>query len=165
MLLILGCSAYAQDLPQPPVEVTKQNLFKNPDFENGTTDWKLSSWGKKGTSVIDLKEGIDGKPSLRIVNAERDHTLVNQKVTVKPHTRYRLSGYIKTKDVEPPMPGVKEGAELMVSGGWKRTPPVSLTTPWGYHIHNFTTGNETEIVVGMSLGHYGAKVSGTAWSW
>lgn len=113
--------------------------------------------------MIDLKEGIDGKPSLRIVNAEPDHTQMNQKVTVKPNTRYQLSGYIKTKDVEPVKRGAKEGAELMVAGGWSRTVPMSHTGPWVRVSHDFVTGNETEIVVGMSLGHYGAMVSGTAW--
>ena len=147
----------------PATETASGNLFQNPNFENGMEGWKLTTWGKKGSMEIDPKELHNGKPSLRIINTDTDHTLVNQKVPVKPHTRYRLSGYIKTKDVEPAKRGQKEGAELMVTGGWERTPPVSQTKGWARFTHEFTNGSGTEIVVGMSLGHYSAPAKGTAW--
>jgi hypothetical protein len=150
--------------PVPAPETAVGNLFNNPNFENGTDGWTLTLWEKRGAIGIDPNESHNGKPSLRIDNPDSEHSLVNQKVTVKPHTRYLLAGYIKTKNVEPPKPGQKEGAELMVTGGWRRTVPMSKTNSWTRVTYNLTTGDtETEMVVGMSLGHYGARLKGTAW--
>ena len=163
MFLMLGCGADAQNAPQPVAGSADRNLFANGNFENGTDGWAFTSYGKKGSMELDPQESHAGKPSLRIVNTEIDHTLANQKIAVKPNTRYRISGFIKTKNVEPQKKGQKEGAELMVTGGWTRTPPVSGTKPWGKVTLEFATGKESEIVVGMSLGHYSAGVSGTAW--
>jgi hypothetical protein len=148
----------------PEPEAAGGNLFKNPNFENGTEGWRITAWGKTGTMTIDDTEKHDGKPSLRVENPTPQHTLVNQKVAVKPKTRYLLAGYIKTKNVEPPKPGQKEGAELMVTGGSRRSEPVSKTTSWKRVTYTLTTlEGETEMVVGMSLGHYGATVKGTVW--
>jgi hypothetical protein len=145
-------------------EAVSSNLFKNPNFENGTNEWKLTTWGKTGKITIDPTESHNGKPSLRVENPDPQHTLVNQKVTVKPNTRYLLAGYIKTKDVEPPKRGQHEGAELMVTGGSRRSAPMSRTNPWTKVTYILTTlPSETEMVVGISLGHYGAAAKGTAW--
>jgi hypothetical protein len=167
-----------QSKPQPPAsappaaavavapepDTAAGNLFKNPNFENGTEGWRITAWGKTGTMTIDDTEKHNGKPSLRVENPTPQHTLVNQKVAVKPKTRYLLAGYIKTKSVEPPKRGQNEGAELMVTGGSRRTEPVSKTTGWKRVTYSLATlDGETEMVVGISLGHYGSPVKGTAW--
>ena len=148
----------------PEAEAVGGNLFQNPNFESGTDGWKISAWGKTGTMTVDKTEVHNGKPTLRVENPTPQHTLVNQKVAVKPKTRYLLTAFIKTKDVEPPKKGQKEGAELMVTGGWRRSTPVSNTSGWTKVSYTLTTlDGETEMVVGMSLGHYGATVKGAAW--
>jgi hypothetical protein len=164
----------AQPKPAPPLSrpaaagpITpdaRGNLFKNPNFEQGTDGWKLTAWGKTGTMEIDPKESHNGKPSLRVHNPEAQHTLVNQKVTVTPKTRYLFSGWIKTDNMELPKRGQKEGAELMVTGGSRRSVPLAKTNPWTRVSYTIVTlDTETEMVVGMSLGHYGSAAKGTAW--
>ena len=76
------------------------NLLTNGTFEKGAEGWVLSAHEKKGQMAMDATELHNGKPSLRIDNAEGDDTFAKQKVTVKPNTRYRIAGYIKTKAVQ-----------------------------------------------------------------
>ena len=93
-----------------------RNLLVNSNFENGTQGWELIAYDKKGTMAIDNEELHNGKPTLRIDNAEGDHSFVHQALTAKPNTRYRLTAFIKTKNVLPVKPGGKSGAVLMVGG-------------------------------------------------
>ncbi|MEO6788832.1 MAG: carbohydrate binding domain-containing protein [Chthoniobacteraceae bacterium] len=152
--------------PKPAVasspESARGNLFKNPNFENGTDDWKITASKKLGKVQIDLKERHNGKPSLRIENSDFDHTLVTQKIAVKPNTRYLLEGYIKTDNVKPEK-YEKEGAELMVTGGWKRTEPLPKTHGWTRVTLSYDSESHSEIEVGASLGHYYCASKGTAW--
>ena len=96
-------------------------------------------------------------------NPEGDDTFVKQKVKVKPNTKYRLSGYIKTKDVLTVKREGKDGASLAVGGGFVKTPPVTKTKSWTRVTHEFATGGETEIEVGPRLGFFSALTTGTAW--
>ena len=105
--------------------------------------------------AVDAKELHKGKPSLRVENVEADDTQVTQKVSVKPNTRYRLAGYVKTKEVETEKRGGKDGATLAVTGGFAKTPPVFKTKTWTRVDMTYVTGaKQTEIAVGPRLGHH-----------
>ena len=153
-------------VPVVPAVAAEKNLFTNGNFENGAGDWELVAFEKNGTMTIDTKELRLGKPTLRIDNHAGDHSFVRQLVG-KPNTHYRLSGYIKTLNVEPVKKGVKEGACLLVGftaevrGG--KTTPIHKTQSWTKVSVDFTTTSKTEIRVGASLGSYNAYVTGTAW--
>jgi hypothetical protein len=152
------------------------NLFKNPNFENGTDHWELLAFGKEARMTVDQKERHNGKPSLRIDNPEGSLSFVKQMVAGKPDTHYQLSGYIMTKDVEPVKEGSKAGACLMVGfsaevrvgqtqskarGG--KSASIQKTNQWTKIAVDFTTGSKTALPVGAAMGYYTEDVKGTAW--
>jgi hypothetical protein len=113
---------------------------------------------------IDPAEKHGTLPALRIDNAQGDDTSVREKVTVKPQTRYRISGFVKTKGVEPVHHGSKDGATLSVGGGsFEKTPAAQGNKSWTKVTHEFLTGQETEIEIGPRLGFFSGPVAGTAW--
>jgi hypothetical protein len=139
------------------------NLVANGNFADGTKGWELIAFGKKGTMAIDTKELFDGKPTLRIDNIEGDHSFVRQILKGKPNTRYRLSGYIKTMNVEPVKGSGKEGAVVMIGMVTDTSEPLQKSTEWTRVSVDFTPEHPDEIRVGPSLGTYGRPVTGTAW--
>lgn len=148
-------------LAQEPIK--SDNLLTNGSFEKGIEGWILNAHEKIGQATIDQKEKHGGKPSLRLENPSGDDTFLKQKVIVKPNTKYRLSGYIKTKDVQTVKREGKDGASLAMGGGFVKTPPVVKTKSWTKVTHEFATGAETEIEVGPRLGFFSALTAGTAW--
>jgi len=144
----------------PPQEI---NLFVNPSFEKGLEGWKLERNRGVGQMSIDPKESYRGKPVLRIDNAEPDDTHVLQSVAVKPHTRYKFAGYIKTGELGSAAEKGKPEACIAVNGGYIKTPVVPSKQDWTRVTKEFETKEETEIKVGMRLGFYSNLTSGTAW--
>lgn len=146
-----------------------RNLLTNGNFEKGLDGWQFSAHGRKGVATPDAAETHAGKRSVRIDNDGPDDSLLMQKIAVKPATRYRLTGWIKTKDVgalSQDRPGPRDdgnGATLSVRGGFVKTNVVAQTRDWTRATLDFFTLQETEIEVGPRLGHHGGKVSGTAW--
>ena len=150
----------AQSSTASAADETESNLLQNANFEKGADGWELNAFGKKGTMAIDQDELRDGKPTLRITSVD-DLTFVYQTVKVKPNTRYRLSGYLKTKDVRD-LKGRKNGAMLLVgmsngSGG------IRGTTGWRKVSMDLNSQDKTEIRVGGAVGYYASPVAGTAW--
>ena len=152
--------------PAPPFpwgnKSEERNLIMNGNFEHGLEHWELIAFAKKGKMEIDTQELHNGKPSLRVDNIEGDHSFVRQIVKGKPNTRYRFSGYIKTKDVEAVKGGI-DGAVLMVGMSLDMTHSIQKTTPWTKVSFDFTPKDPKEIRVGPSLGVYARPVTGTAW--
>ncbi|MBN8420051.1 MAG: hypothetical protein J0L73_14130 [Verrucomicrobia bacterium] len=97
--------------------------------------------------------------SIRIDNPAGDDSFLQQTVTVKPKTRYRLTGYLKTKDVV-----VKStGANISLAGGFDRTEAFSGKQNWKKVSFEFDTGGMNTIKIGPRLGHYSSMAMGTAW--
>jgi Carbohydrate binding domain len=140
-----------------------RNLLKNPNFEDGTAAWGFFTWGKNGTMQIDPNELHDGKPTLRVENFDACHSFVRQIVQGKPNTRYRITGYIKTKDVEPAKEGQQSGAILMVGRMSVYTPALEGTKSWTKVTADFSTEDDGEIRIGPSLGADATFATGTAW--
>jgi hypothetical protein len=143
---------------QTPI-VTRPNLLTNPSFEDGQNGWEFSSHGKRGAIAVDTTEKRDGKSSVRIENPAGDDSFLTQTITVKPKTRYRLIGYIKTKDVV-----VKgTGATLSLMGGFEHTPSMTGKQSWKKVSFDFDSGALTTIKVGPRLGHHSSMAMGVAW--
>jgi hypothetical protein len=140
-----------------------QNLLSNGDFARGTEGWELIAFGKKGKMSIDTKELHAGKPTLRIDNFDGDHCFVRQILKGKPNTRYRLSGYIKTRDVKQVKGSGKEGAALLIGMTNDNTLPLQNTTGWRKVSIDFVPEKPDDIRVGATLGTYARPVSGIAW--
>jgi hypothetical protein len=165
VLLNVAVGLLAVTLWSLPAEASQEgrNLLTNGDFEKELEGWEFHAHGKVGQCVVDPNEHHDGKPVLRIENASPDDSFLRQRVVVRPKTSYRLSGWIKTNDVGDMDPRSATGASLSIEGGFLKTESLTKTQPWKHVTLDFTTRAETEITVGPRLGHYGRKMSGTAW--
>jgi hypothetical protein len=173
--------AWSQQSPD-----AKSNLLTNGDFKKGMEGWELLSFGKQGQATVVKPEEVlvdglkprapgqpvpdpteihDGKPSLKLDNMALDDTLVKQKVAVKPATRYRLAGWIKTKNLEAKNMTVKKpnGACLCLMGAFEKSENVLRTKNWTYMTYDFSSGTRSEIVVGLRIGFYAGPVKGSAW--
>ena len=178
---LIQSTGWSQQAPN-----TKLNLLTNGDFKQGMTGWELLSFGKQGQATVVQPEAVmvdslkpraagqpapdsteihDGKPSIMINNMAPDDTSVKQKVTVKPATRYRLTGWVKTKNVEGKNMTAKKptGAGLCLMGGFEGSASIVRTKGWTFLTYDFSSGTRTEIVVGARIGEYATPVKGTAW--
>jgi hypothetical protein len=157
-VVALGTIALAS-AQSPTPSTGKVNLLTNPSFEDGQTNWEFVSHGKRGTVTADTAEKRDGKTSIRIENAAGDDSFLKQSVAVKPKTRYRLSGYIKTKDVV-----VKgTGATLSLEGGYEKTESITGKQNWKKVTVEFDSGALDSVRVGPRLGHHSNMAMGIAW--
>jgi len=166
------------------------NLLTNGDFKKGTEGWDLHAWAGQGQAAVaqpgqaladqlkptgapgqpapDPAETHDGKPSIRLENISYDDAALWQKVKVKPATRYRLSGWVKTKSVEWKEKNMKDfnqkrGACLCIQGGFEKTDAIGRTKGWTHLDYEFSSGTRSEVTVGARLGFYSSPVKGTAW--
>lgn len=149
-------------------DLKKGNLLKNPSFENlDSSSWSVKSLlrGNKNacTAVTDKTQG--GRSLLLIQNDQTDDVVFKQVVTVKPKTRYLLSGWIKTESVEPAARhNGFGGAGLYVFGGHELTTPSLLgSKDWTYAAVVFRSGNRTSVEIAARLGYFAAPVAGKAW--
>lgn len=138
----------------------KANLLVNANFAQALQGWEFTSWGKKGTVAVDPLVKRGATPSVRITNAAGDDSFCKQTVKVKVSTRYRLSGYIKTKDVV-----VKGGqaASISIEGGFEATESVKGTKSWSKFDFEFDSGSLSVVKVGCRLGGHSSPAMGTAW--
>ena len=139
-----------------------RQLITNANFEKGTYGWELINFGKGGTMELDPAELHDGKPTLR-VEANDAMTFARQVVTVKAHTTYRLSGFIKVKDVHENGGAGDAGADLIVGSTLIKTQAIHGTADWQEVSVEFNTEDKTAVRVGPAVGFYARKVSGTGW--
>ena len=145
------------------------NLLSNGDFEQSDKDGRPLDWRLLGDLrsnpdckvSLDTKEFITGGQSLRFDTPPGGRLAANQKYRGKPHTKYRLSFYLKTENVVPSRTNVGAGAWIE-SGGSKDPFPSSRvygTTKWMRHETVFETGDGGD----YSIGLWNWFSSGTVW--
>ena len=159
LLLIAATSALTAAALAQQSSTAKPNLLTNSSFEDGQNGWEFSSAHKQGSVTVDTVEKHEGKSSIRIENPAGDDSFLKQTVTVKPKTRYRLTGYVKTKDVV-----VKgAGATISLAGGFEHTEALSGKQSWKKVSFEFDSGAMNTIQIGPRLGHYSTMAMGVAW--
>ena len=142
-----------------------ENLLKNGDFTLSQRNFKArpafwSVWGSKGMkngqSVrLDDKIFVSGGKSLHLRNVAGGKISAGYRLTGKPDTTYRLSFYMKTRDVLPNTPGTSSGCGAYIFAGKRQfgRPVIKVTgtTPWRYHEYTFRTGKEASprIIIGL----------------
>jgi len=156
---VLVAAAMAQTLVAQEKTGGRENLLKNPSFEDGMEGWDFSAWDKKGVSRIDEGEARGGTKSAVIENATADDSFLKQTVTVKPNTLYRFSGVIKTENVETK----NFGATLSLEGTFETTKSIERSKSWTRVEFEFDSGPLATIKVGCRLGHNSSKASGKVW--
>jgi len=158
---LMGSLALAQEKSPAPEHETagSKNLLSNGDFTNGTEGWEFHAYEQRGKMSIDENEKHGNKPSVRVDHIGEDTSKLKQTVTVEPETRYRLEGYIKTKDLQPVTREGKGGAGLFLDGTRQNSQVVNKTKSWTKVSVIIVTGAQTEVQVGGNL----TSVTGTAW--
>ncbi len=139
------------------------NLLPNPSFEekagDGVRGWKSRAWrGKEDGRWSVESPGRTGKQCLAIGSDKGTDAAWTTTITVEPDTFYRLSGWIKTKDVRGAV-----GALLNIQNMQHvRTPRVTGTKEWTRVSTIFGTKAETELEINCLFGGWGQS-TGQAW--
>lgn len=136
-----------------------RNLLSDPSFEGRQQNWGFFSLRHRASAAFDRVEKRSGKSSLRIDNLANDDSFLKQAVAVKPRTRYRLTGYIKTNNLA----AQGAGATLSLDGNFAPKASVAGRQDWKKVSFEFDTGALTVIKVGPRLGHPSRLATGTAW--
>ncbi len=150
------------------VKVEPTNLLPNADFTaadgarpRGWTDLRVYG-GPRAEQITAVRSddgGRGGSPALRVQTERSADCGVAATVVVKGGTRYRLSGWIRTDNVETVRGS--DGVMLNIHGG-VRTQGVKGTQDWTAVSAEFDAEDDGELVVHCLFGGYGGA-KGTAW--
>ncbi len=153
--------------PSQSSEVTGQeptNLIPNPSFETisgaGTmpASWRVRNYAGRATAAID-EPGHDSGHALRIDSQRGADSSLFVNVPVDPNADYKLSAWIKTKDLKAT---TGMGALLNVHLSETRTPAVTGTTDWKKVEIRFNSGDRKTVSINCLYGGFGQAI-GTAW--
>ena len=138
------------------------NLLDDPGFNGpGTGPWKLRSYQVAQPDSVQFgigRGGRNGGSALRITATARADVGAGADIRVKPHTRYRFGGWIRTEDLEN---RGGRGAMLNIHGG-DATKGLNGTTDWTELSIEFDSGKRTEVLLHCLFGGYGGA-TGTAY--
>ena len=165
---VLFCSVLmiVSALPRASQSPTTQPapLIPNGSFEDVTGDrptgWRRAVWQRTADLQVDDTVAHSGARSVRISSKEGGDASWTVVVVVKPFARYRLSGWIRTEDLEP---GTSRGALFNLHGlEGMQTGVVTGTQDWTDVRIEFDTGANDSIQINCLFGGWG-RARGTAW--
>jgi len=140
------------------------NVLLNGGFEDGGTTpdfWSQDAWiMSNSTFTWDSAEKHSGNRSVKISNDATNDARWVQTISVQPHARYRLSGWIKTQSVAQ---NGDRGANLSILDTYTSTNALYGTNDWTYVSVDCETGSRTNVQVAARLGMYSGDTIGTAW--
>jgi len=122
--------------------------------------WLPRSWQRDGAAFAIEPAGRSGGRSVMISSEKGADASWLASVPVKPYSRYKLSGWIKTQDL---VPGTSRGALINIHGEeeW-RTAPVTGTQDWTKVEVEFDAGPNDALEVSCLFGGWGLA-TGKAW--
>ncbi len=139
------------------------NLLPNPSFEEldgaNVPGWKKRAWHREADCRWTVESpGRTGKRCLSIRSEKGSDAAWTATVAVQPNAFYRLSGWIKTREIQGAV-----GALLNIQNLQQvRTPPVTGTKDWTSVSAIFRTGDLTQLEINCLFGGWGAS-TGQAW--
>jgi alpha-N-arabinofuranosidase len=98
---LLAAALFLALLAAAPAERRGISPLQNPDFARKLDGWSLTVHGARPTVEIDTRIVHGGKRSLRISAARPSDTALSQEVRVKPGRWYHLSGWVRTRKLDP----------------------------------------------------------------
>jgi alpha-N-arabinofuranosidase len=148
---------------EDPARAKTEGAVENPSFEilDGglPRGWKTRTWQPKAVLEVDSTVAHGGKNSIKISSAEGADASWMTVVALRPFSRYRLSGWIKTENLEP---GTSRGALINFHGTEVRTSAVSGTRDWTRVEVVFESEANDGLSLNCLFGGWG-KAKGTAW--
>ena len=157
ILAILGCEAGL-----PPAADVPNASFELPDSTRPgerPAEWLPYRWGGGGElTYADVAHA--GARSVRIASTDGADLSWGAIVGVRPYSRYRLTGWIRTEGVTPT---TGEGALFNLHGiAGARSPALTGTHDWTPVSFEFDTGANDAVQVNCLFGGWG-QATGVAW--
>ena len=157
-------------LAPPPARAADSydpNLLANGSFEDGFTAWQIYlRWGFQNVTFHTADTNVihAGRISARVEATELpENAGWRQTVAVIPHTRYRLSGWIKTANLRSGSGGAATLAVLAPGIDFLLvSDPVTGTADWTYAELLFNSQEFSTLEIRAGLGTQG-RTLGTAW--
>ena len=147
-------------------ERRRLNVLRSGNFEESDNEpwqpWSERAQRNVGGSIV-TNMAQQGQKSAHLEAPIFDELRYEQSVSLKPKTKYLLSGWIKTQDVVPEDTTRKIGANLSIDGGREVTESVIGTSDWRYVSLIIDSGTRTGIKVCARLGRNNSKAKGSAW--
>lgn len=148
LLLISPCGA--DTIPNASFETAK---------ENKPTGWQTHAWaGRAMFRLVD--RGRTGNRSVEISSTDGADAAWIVQVPVKPFSKYRISAWIKTENIEPVRGG--KGALLNLHSRMESTSVVTGTKDWTQVSMLVDTGRDDMLQVNCIIGFHG-QAKGVAW--
>jgi alpha-N-arabinofuranosidase len=140
-----------------------QSVVANSSFEevegNMPKGWTTNTWRGKADLALDSSTAHSGKNSVRISSAEGGDATWTMAIPARPFSRYRLTGWVKTQNLEP---GTSLGALFNFHGTGIQTKAVSGTQDWTRLELVFDSGANDAFWLNCIFGGWGTA-KGTAW--
>jgi alpha-N-arabinofuranosidase len=162
LLTLVSCKS---DAPQAGDELAGftqfvvNGSFEDMDGEN-PKGWQLRRWQRAEAAFAVEPSGHSGDRSVAISSEKGADASWVAAVPIRPYSRYRLGGWIKTEDL---VPGTGRGAQINVHGeGEWRTPAVTGTQDWTRVEVEFDAGANDALEVSCLFGGWG-RSTGRAW--
>jgi hypothetical protein len=154
--------------------VKAKNLLAYSQLHNGSFEiggispdgWAGNAWiPSEAAFTWDSTQSHSGARSIKIASSIANDARWTQRITVKPNTEYRLSGWIKTENVTHTLETYDAGANLSLFDPYSFIYSVGLfgTNNWKNVSMTFNTGSNTEISIACRLGMWIGSSSGVAW--
>jgi alpha-L-arabinofuranosidase len=163
LLNLAGCKsdqAKAEDELAGVTQFVVNGSFEELDGQD-PKGWRGQSWQRGGDAVFAIEPSGHAGGRSAVISSEKgaDASWITT-VPIRPYSRYRLSGWIKTQNL---VPGTGRGAQINVQGqeDW-RTPPVTGTRDWAPVEVEFDAGANDAIEVTCLFGGWGLA-TGKAW--
>jgi mono/diheme cytochrome c family protein len=139
-----------------------QNLIADPGFStNSLVPWTLRAYKTERPGTVELSispGGRNGGTALKISSPFTADVGAGANIAVKPHTRYRFGGWVRTENLKDR--GGK-GAMFNLHGG-NASNGISGTRDWSELSIEFHSGDKSEVLLHCLFGGFGGGI-GTAW--
>jgi alpha-N-arabinofuranosidase len=146
-----------------PSDQAQKDLIGNASFEevegNMPKGWTTNVWRGKADLTLDSSTAHSGKTSVRISSTEGGDASWMTVVPARPFSKYRLTGWVKTQNLEP---GTGRGALFNFNGTDIQTKAVSGTQDWTRLELVFDSGPNDALSLNCLFGGWG-RAKGTAW--
>jgi alpha-L-arabinofuranosidase len=156
-------AAFSQTGAQKPASATGVNILANGSFEDMDAKWpkgwRTVNFQGRASFAVDETVARTGKRSVRVSSENGADSGFQTAVEVKPYSKYKLSGWVKTQDVKP---GTSKGALFNIHGTDFMTAAVSGTQDWTRVEVSFDTGATDAVLINCLFGGFG-RTTGTAW--
>jgi len=157
LFIVVSCQSAVQ-------ETGKENPVQNPSFEEGQgrnpAGWRRQSYSGRAIYRYDSNMAHSGSRSIMIDSEQGADASLYTQVPVRPFSKYKLTGWIKTDDVKSVNNGF--GALFNLHGADYRSKALTGTNDWTEITLEFETQSMDTVQINCLYGGWG-QAAGKAW--